>query len=99
MLNCGEIICFCVRFCIWFGLVFVDLDACMHRVQNIHVPFFLSLCVVERVGQIYPYCVCGVIYIYFFSLVIVVVGDLGASFIIVSANTKLDIKIDTSNDQ
>lgn len=38
-------------------------------------------------------------FVFVVVVVIVVVGDLEASFIIVSANTKLDIKIDTTNDQ
>lgn len=122
MLNCGEIICFCVvRFCIWcwyfvrivyYSTADTILDYwptictclfhairsrlsvwCRLRWPNISVLYVANVGLKRaHRGKLYNF-------VFVVVVVIVVVGDLEASFIIVSANTKLDIKIDTTNDQ
>lgn len=135
MPNCGEIICFCVRFAFVFvctrasfpytfvcGSPFADAHTycvCMCVVLcNVHTakirlcclffPTFSFLCALSlSLTHSYALFLASSLTVSpFWSSVSVIhlffdvfEGDLGASFIIGSANTKLDIKIDTTNDQ
>lgn len=87
ILDFWPTICTCL-----FHAIRSRLSVCKLRWPNISV-LYVAKVGLKRAhrGKLYNLVVVAV--------VIVVVGDLEASFIIVSANTKLDIKIDTTNDQ
>lgn len=122
MLNCEEIICFCVcfafLFCIFVHVLpfFLSLSPCISPLHflyecypivlarfalccwRIECLFFFCCCSLSRA------CVCMDVSVSLLPLFVYFIwrcwrGDLGASFIIGSTYTKLDIKIDTTNDQ
>lgn len=110
MFNYGEIICFCVRFTCFFSSSSSSL-VCVHV---LHTFAFLVSVIPLCVSVLARFACCSSNEYLFFSLIFhmlivslvsgayifdVVEGDLRASFIIGSANTKLDIKIDATNDQ